>query len=121
MMTELVPLKAEKEFTSAELEMFEEKYMPTVQKYAEIVKQKKAFEEQEKKFKAELGKVMDDLGIKSMDCPFVKFTRVAAGKDKTTIDIDSLKDKEPELYDELIEDYPKTVKGKAAYVTFTAK
>lgn len=111
----------EKPFSTQEMTLFEEKYLPTIKQYAECVKQKKAFEEQEKKFKAELGKVMDELGIKSMDCPFVKFTRIAAGEDKTTLDVDALKEKEPELYDELLADYPKLVKGKAAYVTFSVK
>lgn len=119
-MTSLIPIKDE-EFTAEEIELFEEKYLPIIKQYSEVVKQKKQFEAQEKKFKDQLGKVMDELGIKSMDNAFVRFTRIAAGKDKTTIDIDALGEKEPELFKELLEDYPKTVKGKSAYVKFEIK
>lgn len=117
----LIPIQESDAFTDKELQIFEEKYLPVIKNYAEVVKQKKAFEEQEKRFKKELGQVMDNFGIKSMDCPFVKFTRVAAGEDKTTLDIDALKEYEPELYQDLIEDYPKIIKGKSAFVRFDVK
>lgn len=121
MMTNLIPMNDSESFTENELQMFEEKYLPVIQEYSSIVKQKKAFEEQEKKFKKKLGEVMDDLGIKTMDCPFARFTRVAQGEDKTSIDIDELQTKEPELYEELLADYPKVTKGRASYVKFDVK
>lgn len=116
----LIPLEGEA-FTDKEMAVFEEKYMPVIRDYAHVVKMKKSFEEKEKKFKKDLGKAMDELGIKSFDCPFVKFIRVAGSEDKVTIDLDALKDKEPELYQELLEDYPKKTKGKSSTVRFDVK
>lgn len=117
----LIPMNNEEQFTDNELQLFEAKYLPTIKNYAEVVKQKKAFEQAEKKFKAELEKVMSELKVKTVDCPFVKFTRVEAGDSKTTVDLDALKNKEPELYEELLADYPKVVKGRSAYVKFDVK
>lgn len=118
--TTLIPYEGTS-FTENEITAFNEQYLPVIKQYCDAVKQKKEFEKQEKKFKAQLGKVMDELGIKSMDSDFVRFTRIDAGQDKTTIDLDLLKSNEPELYAELIADYPKTVKGKSAYVKFDVK
>lgn len=120
MSTSLIPFEGS-EFTDGEIKVFEEKYLPVIKSYAECVKQKKQFEAQEKKFKEQLGQAMDELGIKSMDSAFVKFTRVAQGEDKMTIDLEAMKEKEPDLYNELLEDYPKTVKGKSAFVRFEVK
>lgn len=117
----LIPFECAEEFTAGELAAFEEKYMQTIKDYSHIVKMKKSFEEKEKQFKKELGNVMDELGIKSMDCPFIKFIRVAGSEDKQTIDLDSLKEKEPELFAELLADYPKTTKGKSPSVRFDVK
>lgn len=118
--TNLIPLNGDS-FTEGELQAFEAKYFPVIKEYAEVVKQKKAFEAKEKMFKSELGKAMDELGIKTMDCPFLRFTRVDAGEDKRTIDLDAFQAAEPVLFDELVNDYPKIVKGKSAYVKFDVK
>lgn len=125
LVTTLVPLDESKPFTKEEIALFEQKYLAACQNLAEKLKVKKQIEAEEKKAKEALGKVMDEFGIKSMDNPFVKFIRVAENPGKTTtiIDLDKMKEEEPELYAELLEDYPKqvTTGKKSAYVTFTPK
>lgn len=117
----LIPFEGAEEFNEGELQLFEEQHLVVIKEMADMTKQMKSLEDQLKKVKKDLGKVMDDYGVKSMDCPWLKFTRVSAGEDKTTIDLEALKDKEPELYAELVADYPKKVKGKAASVRFEVK
>lgn len=123
--TTLIALDEKKPFTQEEITVFEQKYMTACENLAKAVKMKKQLEEEEKKAKAALGKVMDEFGIKSMDNAFIKFTRIAEnpGKTETVIDLEKMKTEEPELYAELLADYPKTVTTgkKSAYVTFTAK
>ena len=123
--TNLVPIDGTNPFTEGEITVFEEKYMTVFKNLSEMVKQKKQLEEQEKKVKAELEKAMDEYGIKSMDNAFIKFTRIAEnpGKTETVIDLDKLKEEEPDLFNDLLKDYPKqvTTGKKKAYVTFTTK
>ena len=123
--TTLIPLDEKKPFTKEEIAIFEQKFMVACKNLAEKLKVKKQIEAEEKKAKAALGKAMDEYGIKSMDNPFIKFTRVAEnpGKTETVIDLDKLKEEEPDLYNDLLKDYPKevTTGKKSAYVTFTAK
>lgn len=119
--TTLVPIDEKKPFTDEEIAVFEEKYMVACQKLSEVVKQKKALEELEKQAKASLEKVMDEYGIKSMDNPFIKFTRIAENPGKQTVDLDKMQKEEPELYADLLKDYPKTTGKKKAYVKFDTK
>lgn len=121
MNTSIVALDAKKPFTDEEIALFEQKYLSACQQLADAVKQKKLIEDQEKKVKEQLEKVMDEYGIKSLENDFIKFTRVAENPGKQTIDIDKMQKEEPELYDELLEDYPKITGAKKAYVTFKVK
>lgn len=121
MTTSIVALDAKKPFTDEEIALFEQKYLSACQQLADAVKQKKLIEDQEKKVKEQLEKVMDEYGIKSLENDFIKFTRVAENPGKQTIDIDKMKKEEPNLYDELLEDYPKVTGKKKAYVMFKVK
>ena len=56
-----------------------------------------------------------------IDNEYMKITYVAAGTDKQTIDIDQLAKEEPDLYSDLLKDYPKTTKGRKAYIMFKVK
>ena len=122
--TSLVPLNGQA-FTEEEIDIFEQKHMEVFKSLSDMVKQKKQLEAQEKKIKANLEKAMDEYGIKSMDNPYIRFIRVAEnpGKTETVIDLEKMKEEEPNLYAELLEDYPKqvTTGKKKAYVTFTTK
>lgn len=111
----------DKDFESKEITLFENQYLAVMKKLADMTKAKKKLEAEEKTVKAQLQKAMDEYGIKSIDNAVITITRVAAGNDKLTVDFEQLAKEEPELYADLIRDYPKTVKGKAAYVAFKVK
>ena len=106
-------------FTKEELQVFDQQYLVVFQNLAEVTKQKKVLEDQEKKVKSQLETLMDEYGIKSLDNQFIKITRVA-GSTSTTIDLKKLETEEPELYNDLLVDYPKTTVKKAS-VRFNVK
>jgi hypothetical protein len=118
MSTEIALLNGEP-FTTEELQVFENHYLAVFQNLAELTKQKKALEDQEKKFKSQLEKAMDEYGIKSLDNQFIKIIRVA-GSSSTTIDLKKLEEQEPDLFKDLLADYPKTTTRKAS-VRFDVK
>lgn len=120
MSTEIALMNGEP-FTQEELQVFENQYLTIFQNLAEVTKQKKVLEDQEKKVKGQLEKLMDEYGIKSLTNQFLKITRVDANPGKQTIDIDKMQKEEPELYAELLGDYPKTTGAKKAYVRFDVK
>lgn len=121
MMTDIALLEEGKEFSTTELQVFEEKYLLLMKDLADVTIQKKRYETAEKKFKAQLEKVMDEYGIKSIDNQYLKIIRVAESKGKQTIDVDQLKKEEPDLFNELLEDYPKTTGAKKASIRFDIK
>lgn len=84
-----------------------------------LAKQEKEIAEKTKALKAELENALNEHGIKSIDNAYIKITRVEASS-STSLDIKKLQDKEPKLYGELLEDYPK-VTNKKAYLTFKVK
>lgn len=118
MSSEIVLANGE-QFTEQELQVFESQYLASMSSLAAALLQKKALEEQEKKLKAQLEKVMDENGIKSVENQFLKITRVA-GSSSTSIDLKQLESEEPELFKELLSDYPKTTTRKAS-VRFDVK
>ena len=118
MSTEIALLNGDP-FTTEELQVFENQYLAVFQNLAEVTKQKKALEDQEKKVKEQLEKLMDEYGIKSLDNQFIKIIRVA-GSSSTTIDLKKLEEQEPDLFKDLLADYPKTTTRKAS-VRFDVK
>ena len=118
MSTEIMLLNDEA-FTTQEVQVFENQYLAVFQNLAEVTKQKKALEDQEKKVKSQLEKLMDEYGIKSLDNQFIKIIRVA-GSSSTTIDLKKLEEQEPDLFKDLLTDYPKTTTRKAS-VRFDVK
>jgi septal ring factor EnvC (AmiA/AmiB activator) len=121
MTTEIAMLEGKEDFTEEELSVFEQQYMSVMKNLSDMTKQKKKIEKQEKLIKANLGKVMDEYGIKSLDNQFLKIIRVAESKGKATVDLDKMQKEEPELFDELIKDYPKTAGAKKASIRFDVK
>lgn len=119
-MNDLMLLNGEK-FSEEEVQVFNEKYLAVMKSIADLSKQKKAIEDQEKKVKTQLEKAFDEYGIKSLENDYLKITRVEAGADSVTIDLKAFEEKEPETYKEILEDYPKKVKGKSAYIRFNVK
>ncbi len=118
MSTEIALLQGEP-FSTEELQVFENQYLAVFQNLANVTKQKKELENQEKEVKAELERLMDEYQIKSLDNQFLKITRVA-GSTTVSIDLKELEKKEPELYKELLADYPKTTTRKPS-VRFDVK
>lgn len=114
-------LKGEKTMSNEknEVQVFEQQHMEVFQKLSDVVKTKKHLEDQEKRFKEQLEKAMDQYDIKSIDNHFVKITRVN-GSTSTSVDLKAMQEKEPKLYGELLEDYPK-VSTKKSYLTFKVK
>jgi predicted phage-related endonuclease len=104
---------------SNEVQVFENKYLAVMANIALLEKQVKEMQEKQKALKADLEKAMDEYDIKSIDNDYLKITRVAASS-STSIDLKKLQEKEPGLYGELLEDYPKVTTRKA-YVKFTVK
>lgn len=110
-----------KDFAANEVALFNSQYLAVFGQLAAMTTMKKTLEAQEKAVKAQIQAAMDKFGIKSIDNEFIKITRIAAGADKQTVDLDAFKEAEPEEYADLLKDYPKTVKGKAGYVRFDVK
>lgn len=88
-------------------------------KLAEI----KVITEQKKRIEDALGdlkkEVQESLGESSYAGKRGKITYVKPKEGSTTIDISALQEKEPNLYDELLKDYPKKVSGRAASYRYT--
>ncbi|GAB3797225.1 hypothetical protein [Virgibacillus kimchii] len=102
-----------------EITPFENKHLAVMAEIAAMDKHQKELATKTKELKAELEKAMDEHDIKSIDNKFLKITRVAASQSRS-IDLKKLKEKEPSLHGELLEDYPK-VTNRKAHVKFTVK
>lgn len=103
----------------SEVQAFENKYLAVMTAIAIHTQQEKNLAAQSKKLKEELEKAMDEHGITSIDNDLIKITRVEATT-STSLDVTKLKAEEPQLYGELIGDYPK-VSNRKAHVKFTVK
>lgn len=105
--------------TDTEVALFEEQTLDTFRSLSNLTKEKKRLEAEEKEIKKYLEEKMDEFNIKSFDNEFIKITRVE-GSESVSIDLKVLADKEPSLYLDLIEDYPKISK-RNPYVRFTVR
>lgn len=79
----------------------------------------KELQDKQKKYKDELVKQMEQYNVKSIDNDFVKVTYVAPAQ-LTSVDLKTFKEKEPEEYDMLLNDYPK-VTNRKGYVRIKVK
>lgn len=113
-------LKGE-EFTKEELAVFNEQHLAAFKALSEMTKQKKQIEQQEKDIKAKLEAAMDEYSIKKIENEYITITRVAENPGKQTVDLDKMQKEEPELFNELLADYPKTTGKKKGYVMFKVK
>ena len=92
---------------------FENKYMVTMQKIADLEKTIKELDDTKKKVRAELQEAMEFYGIRSVDNDILTMSLVAPSV-STTIDTTALRMEDPDTYDRLIEVYPKTTERRAS-------
>jgi regulator of replication initiation timing len=117
----MIELKTGEEFTKEELAVFNEQYLAMFKNLAEMKKQKDALDKQEKDIKSKLEAAMDEYSIQKIENEYITITRVAENPGKQTVDLDKMQKEEPELFNELLADYPKTTGKKKGYVMFKVK
>ena len=92
------------------LVLFENKALTYMKNLSELKKEQDRLAEIEKSVRADLQSVMDEYGIVSFKNDYVTISLVK-GSTTTSIDLKALEKAEPELYADLLKDYPKeTVK-----------
>ncbi len=99
--------------------LFEQKYLEKFKKLGELKKAQKELETIEKQIKSELETAMDEFDVHSIKNEYVTISRVAPAE-TISIDLEKLKEAEPDCYKGLIEDYPKVTKKKG-YVKIVVK
>lgn len=102
-----------------ELQVFEEKSLVLAKGLKDLKVKKERLEKEEKELKATLEKLFEEYGLKSFKNDYFSITRVAESESKS-IDLKDMEKKEPELYAELLEDYPKITKKKG-YIRISVK
>lgn len=76
------------------------------QNYAAVVNQKKEIEKREKEIKEQLLELMEYHGVKKIDNEILTLTYIAESK-TVNVDWKAVKAEEPEVYEELLNDFPK--------------
>lgn len=93
-----------------ELVLFENKALAVMKNLSDIKKEQDRLSELDKTARAELQKVMDEYGITQFKNEYVTISFIK-GSTTTSIDLKKLETNEPQLYADLLKDYPKeTVK-----------
>lgn len=90
---------------------FSDKYIATLQRYADLETTIKELEDTKKKVRAEIQEAMEFYGIRSFDNDILKLTLVAPSV-STTIDTSALRISDPDTYERLIKLYPKKTERK---------
>lgn len=92
------------------LVLFENKALAVMKNLSDLKKEQDRLAEIEKNFRTELQTVMDEYGIVSFKNDYVTISLVK-GSTTVSIDLKTLEKEEPQLYADLLKDYPKeTVK-----------
>lgn len=104
---------------SKEIEQFDNKYMSLMAQYSLLDRLIKDSTAQQKKMKEDLFEAMKKYNIQSIDNDYIKTSVVKESK-TTSVDLKKLQEKEPKLYGELLEDYPK-VSTRAGHIKVTVK
>ena len=102
-----------------ELVLFEERSLEIMQKLSALKAEKENIEKFDAELRDRLQKIMTEYGVTSFKNEYVTISNVAESE-TITVDLNKLKEKEPECYEGLIADYPKVTKRKA-YVRITVK
>lgn len=104
---------------SNELKIFEDKSLIIAQSLKSLKDKKEKIEKEEKDLKKTLENLFNEYNLKSFKNDYFSITKVEASESKS-IDLKSMEKKEPELYEELLEDYPKVTKRKS-YIRISVK
>lgn len=99
------------------LKRFEEKNIAVFKQLAELKAQIKELERQQDEVKAGILEAMEHYGVKSFKNELITITYVPDSETES-IDLKALQAQEPDLYDELLNDYRKITKRKG-YVRFS--
>lgn len=99
--------------------VFNNNYMATMQRYADLEQTIKDLDATKKKVRAELQRAMEDYGIRSIENDICKIT-VVAESDSITIDTSALRISKPDVYDDLVDAFPKHM-HKNAFLRVTIK
>lgn len=82
-----------------------------LEKLISINKAKRELEQQEKAIREEVEKCLTEDGYKDEHIT-ISYTKPTSS---TTVDLKKLEENEPELYEDLLTDYPKVTNRKASY------
>ena len=104
---------------SNELKIFEDKSLVIAQNLKNLKIKKEQIEEEEKDLKDKLEELFNEYDLKSFKNDYFSISKIEASESKS-IDFKNMEKKEPELYKELLEDYPKITKRKS-YIRISVK
>ncbi len=102
-----------------DLVKFNQEHIVLFKELSKLKLEKQKLENLENSVKEELKENMEKYNIDSVDNDYVKINKVKESS-KVSLDTKKFKEKEPKLYDELMEDYSKT-STKKSYVRITVK
>lgn len=98
---------------------FTDKNITLLKSFAEAEKRLKHEQKARDEFKSAIEQAMEDYGIKTLDCDFLKVTMVE-GSESVSIDTKKIEKEDEELYLTLLDTYPK-ITSRKSYVRFTVK
>lgn len=104
---------------SDELKVFEDKSLIIAKNLKALKNEKEKIEKEEKDLKKTLEELFNEYGLKSFKNDYFTISKVEVSESKS-IDLKSMEKKEPKLYEELLEDYPKISKRKS-YIRISVK
>lgn len=103
------------------LKRFEQTQLAVFKKLSELIAQKKELESIEKELKESIQSAMEHYGVQSFKNDLITLSYVPAAAGMPTIDLKGLQAAEPELFEELYNDYPGITGKKSAYVRFIVR
>lgn len=102
-----------------DIKVFEEKSLVIAEGLKKLKDEKQRLEKEEKDLKNTLEKLFNQYDLKSFKNDYFSITRVEASE-SVSLNEKEFKEKEPELYEELLEDYKKVSKRKG-YIRISVK
>lgn len=94
-----------------DITVFNKNYLATMQRIADLESTIKDLEETKDKVRSELLQAMEFYGLRSIDNDILTMTLVAPSV-STTIDTKAIRINEPDIYEDLLERYPKVTERR---------